>query len=114
MSTLLGAVIYTTGLQLRDTKTGTEFYFTCPNSHTATELKTRVFDLFAYLDEFFNISRILISTVDDPIRFAPPDYFQSDGFCILPDNRLIGLGYWDNHPTWYCIATLDEDGFIKR
>jgi hypothetical protein len=114
LTTLLGAVIYAGSFGLRETEVGTHFHLECPNSKTAQELIGRATFLFKKLHEVFPITRLLISTVNDPFLTVPFDSWINLGAYEIPPDLLLGIGIVKNHPDWHAVIKLDEDGLIVR
>jgi hypothetical protein len=111
---LLGAVIYAGSMRIRETESGTHFYLECPNSRTAKELHEYAFVLFMELNTVFPVTRLLISTTQDPFVTVPADYWKNQGWIPLPDGTYVGLGGVEHKPNWYAVVKLDEEGRLVR
>ncbi len=114
LTTLIGAVIYAGSFGLRESESGTHFYFQCPNSKTAQELIGRAIQLFIKLDEVFPITKLLISTTADPFETIPFDSWINLGAYEIPPDLLLGVGGVTGHPDWHAVVKLDENGRLVR
>lgn len=111
---LLGAATYAGELLVHETDSGTHFMIQMPSSKSAQELIGQAVTLFFCLEEAFPISRLLISTTQDPFMTVPADYWVSLGSYEIKPDLIIGVGKVEGHPDWYAVVKLDEDGKLVR
>jgi hypothetical protein len=109
---LVGACSYAGETLISRTAKGTHFTFCCPNKRTFKAMERRALDLFIYLDKIFPITRLHISTMQDPIYTIPADYWQSKGVMYFPPGWL-GFGGADDKD-WYVLCRLDKDGLMVK
>lgn len=111
---LLGAAMYAGQFLVHETESGTHFMIQMPSSKSAQEMIGQAVTLFFCLEEAFPITRLLISTTQDPFMTVPADYWVSLGSYQLKPDLLIGVGKVEGHPDWYAVVKLDEDGKLVR
>jgi hypothetical protein len=113
---LVGAVVYAGKFIIAETSNGYHAYLICPNKKVAEQLAEKSTYLFLKLQVVFPITRILISTVDDPLhdQVLPFDDCVNDGaYQLLPD-LVLGFGGVKGHPSWHIVVRLDENGYIYQ
>jgi hypothetical protein len=111
---LVGAVVYAGRFLIRDTPKGTHAYLMCPNRRVAKDLAEQSTYLFLKLQVIFPLTRLLISTVDDPLhnqvlRF---DDCVNDGAHQMLSDLFLGYGSVKDHPSWHIVVRLTEDGYM--
>lgn len=111
---LLGAAMYAGQFLVRETESGMHFMIQMPSSKSAQEMIGQAVTLFFCLEEAFPISRLLISTTQDPFMIVPADYWVSLGSYEIKPDLIIGVGKVEGHPDWYAVVKLDEDGKLVR
>jgi hypothetical protein len=111
---MVGAVIYAGQYFQQDTEKGTHVYLYCPNERTAKFLSEQAVYLFLKMLAVFPLTRLLISTVDDPIITVPADDWISLGKHEVEPDLFVGVGTVKGHPSWHVVVKLDEDGYLIR
>jgi hypothetical protein len=78
----------------------------------AQGLISRAIFLFLKLNEFFPVSRLFISTTNDPIYTVPFDeWLNLEAYEVMPD-FFVGVGGVKHHPNWHVVVKLNEDGLL--
>ncbi len=112
--TLMGAVVHTGGFNIKETPKGLHVYMDCPNSKIAQRVIGVATQLFVHLHEVFPITRLFVSTINDPFETQPFDNWISLGAFEIPPDLLLGIGAMKGHPDWHAVIKLDDDGYIVR
>jgi len=89
---LLGAATYAGEFLVHETESGMHFTIQMPSEKSAQEMIGQAVTLFFCLDEAFPITRLLISTTQDPFMTMPADYWVSLGSYKIKPNLIIGVG----------------------